>query len=114
VPAPRRFLMPATGLWILGLDWLLFSQNSLSFGLATPIVAAAGFLLGAAGTFFFQRRYGHDSIIAAGLKGLFAGAAVGIPWPIIGTLIGTWVLLASGLSIPADGAREASERRHPD
>src|SRR5688572_13810396 len=28
-PEPKRFMLPLTGLWILGLDWLIFTQNIL-------------------------------------------------------------------------------------
>jgi len=34
-PRQQRFMLPATGAWILGLDWLLFSSNLLSAWLAT-------------------------------------------------------------------------------
>jgi hypothetical protein len=93
----RRFMLPLTGAWILGLDWLLFSQNVLSLGLATPIIVVIGFFLGSIGTYLLQRRLAHDDRASAGLKSLVAGIAVGVPWPIFGTAIGGWVLLASGL-----------------
>ena len=95
---PGRFLLPWTGAWILGLDWLLFSQNAISLGLATPLIIVLGFGLGATGTYLLQRRWGHDERTTAGAKALMAGIAVGVPWPIFGTAIGGWVLLASGLS----------------
>lgn len=96
-PEPKRFLLPITGAWILGLDWLFFSQDVLSLGLAAPILVVVGFLLGGAGTLFFQRRYAKEGWLLVIGKALFAGIAVGVPWPIFGTIIGGWILLASGL-----------------
>lgn len=37
-PDNGRLLLPVSGLWILGLDWLLFSSNVLSLGIATPVL----------------------------------------------------------------------------
>jgi len=102
-PKRRRFILPATGLWILVLDWLLFSSNVLSAWLATPVVVIVGFVLGGGGAFLAQRRKANDSLWIAMFKGLLAGVVVGVPWPIGGTLIGGWVLLTSGL---ADARKE--------
>jgi hypothetical protein len=97
-PAVGRWLLPATGLWILGLDWLLFSQNATSLGLATPLVVVAGFLLGTAGSYVFQRRFAADTRSAAWLKSIAAGLIVGVPLPLAGTVVGGWVLVNSGLA----------------
>ena len=91
-------LLPLTGIWILGLDWLLFSSNVLSAGLATPVVVALGFLLGGIGTLFLQKRIAGDSLWKALLKALVAGVVVGVPWPLTGSLLGGWILLAAGLN----------------
>lgn len=96
-PERPGWLLPLTGLWVVGLDWLLFSPDALLLGMATPIISGAGFLLGTAGTFFFQRRFAHDNRSKAALKAVLCGLAVGLPWPLAGTVIGGWVLLASGL-----------------
>ena len=97
-PQRQRLFLPATGVWILALDWILFSSNVFSAWLATPAVMVAGFLLGGAGTFLAQRRGGRDTFWRAALKGLLAGIVVGVPWPVGGTLVGGWVLLSSGLT----------------
>lgn len=96
-PQRRRLLLPVCGLWILALDWLLFSSNALSLGLATPIVVATGFLVGSVGTYYFQSQFSGDKRWLASVKALFAGIVVGVPWPLAGTIIGGWVLLVSGL-----------------
>ena len=92
-----RFLVPAAGVWILTLDWLLFSSNVISAGVATPLIVGGGFLLGGAGTFLIQWKSAGDPVWIAALKALVAGLVVGAPWPVGGTLLGGWVLLASGL-----------------
>ncbi len=102
-PKQRRFILPATGLWILVLDWLLFSSNILTAWLATPIIVVIGFVFGGVGAFLAQRKKANDSLWIAAFKSLLAGIVVGVPWPIGGTLIGGWVLLTSGL---ADARKE--------
>ena len=96
-PRQRRFLLPATGAWILALDWLLFSSNLVSAWLATPVVAVLGFVFGSAGAYLAQRRAANDAPWVAAFKAALAGIVVGIPWPLGGTLVGGWVLLSSGL-----------------
>lgn len=100
VDPERGRLLPLAGLWILALDWLLFSSNVASAGLATPIIVVLGFLLGGAGTWFLQRRIAGDRLWKAAVKAFAAGVAVGLPWPLAGTLIGGWVLLAAGINKP--------------
>jgi len=102
-PKQRRFILPATGMWVLVLDWLLFSSNVLSAWLATPAVMVLGFVLGSGGAFLAQRKAANDALWSATLKALLAGIVVGLPWPIGGTLVGGWVLLTSGL---ADARKE--------
>jgi hypothetical protein len=96
-PLPRQFLLPLTGLWILGLDWLLFSQDLLTVGLAMPVLVVLGFLLGGGGAFFIQRRFAGDAPWKGLFKAILAGIVVGIPLPLAGTVIGGWIVLASGL-----------------
>lgn len=96
-PQSKRLMLPICGAWILGWDWLLFSTNALSGGLATPIISVIGFFVGGAGTLFFQRRYAGDSWFKAIAKSFVAAIAVGLPWPLAGTVVGGWVLLMSGL-----------------
>jgi hypothetical protein len=96
-PDKRRLMLPATGAWILALDWLLFTSNALSAGTATLVVMIIGFVLGSAGTYVIQWRFAGDAPWKAFLKAVLAGVLVGLPWPVGGTLFGGWVLLFSGL-----------------
>ena len=104
----RGMLLPLTGIWILALDWLLFSSNLLTAGLATPVIVAIGFVLGAVGTLVLQKMVAKDSLWKALLKALVAGIVVGIPWPLTGSLIGGWILLAAGIKKPAGKATQPS------
>ena len=97
-PLPKRFMLPATGLLIMSLDWLLFSEEAATFGFAIPFTSLMGFLAGCIGTYHLQTRYGRDSRVSAWLKGLVAGVLVGIPFPLAGTLAGAWILANSGLA----------------
>jgi hypothetical protein len=90
-------LHPASGVLILGIDWLLFSGSVLSLGLSAPVLVSLGFVSGAAGTGLIQSRYGADSPWKSTLKGLLGGLAVGIPLPIAGTAVGGAVIALSGL-----------------
>jgi hypothetical protein len=91
-------LHPASGVLILGLDWLFFSENVLTLGLSTFFAAVVGFGVAGLGTGLVQRIYHGDGFGKALLKGLLAGVAVGIPLPIAGTAVGGGILALSGLN----------------
>jgi hypothetical protein len=96
-PREAQWLLPVTGAWILGLDWLLFAENTLSLYLATPVLVVAGLVGGAVGTHYFQTRYGGDRGAVAWIKALLASIVVGLPFPLAGTFVGGWILFNSGL-----------------
>lgn len=96
-PLQDRMLLPLAGLWILGLDWILFPPEGATLTLATPIASVLGFLAGAVGVYQMQRRFAGDNQRYAVLKGLLAGIIVGLPFPLAGTIVGGWILATSGL-----------------
>ena len=96
-PKKKRFLIPAAGVWILAMDWLLFSTNALSAFAATPIIMIIGFVFGGAGAYLIQNKWANDAPWKVVLKALLAGIVVGLPWPLGGTIVGGWILLYSGL-----------------
>jgi hypothetical protein len=100
--ADQPLLHPATGLAILGLDWLLFSGTVISGGSLLPAMVAGGFVLGGASTWLIQSRLAGDSKRGALWKALAAGALVGAPMPIGGTIVGATILSASGLRLLED------------
>ena len=96
-PSPTA-LHPASGVLILGLDWLLFSGTAITLGLSTPAVAAVGFAVAGLGTGLIQRFYHEDGAGRSLLKGLAAGITVGLPLPVAGTAVGGGILALSGLN----------------
>jgi hypothetical protein len=96
-PVRDRMLLPLAGLWILGLDWLLFPPESATLALATPVASLLGFLVGSVGVYQMQRRYALDDKPRATLKALLAGIIVGLPFPLAGSVVGGWILASSGL-----------------
>lgn len=109
-PPSSTFLHPASGLLILGLDWVLFSGSVLSFGLSAPALGVLGLVLGTVGTGWLQATYGRDSRLKSLLKGLLGGLIVGVPLPIAGTAVGGAVLALSGLNqLRAGSNRDESD-----
>jgi len=99
-PPPRRqyWLHPASGLLILGVDWLFFAPEAATAASAAIITSPLAFLITSVGVFWIQRRKNKDRFIIAALKALFSGVVAGIPTSIAGTILGTLVLVVSGLS----------------
>jgi hypothetical protein len=96
-PLPGRFMLPATGLLIMGLDWLCFAEEAATLGLAIPLTFVSGFLAASIGTYHLQRKYGRDTRPSAMWKAVLAGVLVGTPLQLAGTFVGAWILATSGL-----------------
>lgn len=96
-PVQDRMFLPLAGLWILGLDWLLFPPEAATLTLATPFASFVGFVLGTLGVYQMQRRFGRDDKPHATLKALLAGLVIGLPFSMAGTVVGAWILGMSGL-----------------
>jgi hypothetical protein len=101
------FLHPAAGGLILGADWLLFGGTVSTGGLAMPVTATLGFLVGSIGTTLTQRFLAEEGWGKSIAKGFLAGLAVGAPMPIGGTVVGGAVLASSGLNQLRDRAAQA-------
>ncbi len=95
---PRRLYHAASGASILAIDWLLFSGNVLSGGIATLPAMLIGFALGGLSTALIQRFAAGDSIPKSLAKALVAGLIVGAPTPVAGSALGGVILAVSGLS----------------
>lgn len=65
---------------------------------AAIITAPLAFLVTATGVFWIQRKRCGDSLGSAVAKALFGGVVAGIPTSFCGTIVGTLVMLLSGLS----------------
>lgn len=93
----HNWLHPMSGLLILGLDWLLFGGTFITAGAGTLAMSITGFILGMLTVLWVQRRWSRDTAGASLFKSFLAGVAVGIPFPIFGTLLGGAILTMSGL-----------------
>lgn len=100
-PTPSRkkfWLHPASGLLILAVDWIFFAEEVATLELTLPLSCFLAFVLTTAGVFWIQRKKNGDSFAAAVAKALFGGIIAGLPTSVGGTILGTFVLLVSGLS----------------
>lgn len=95
--ATKPVLHAASGALILGVDWLFFGADMITLGASIVVTSIAAFAITAAGVFWIQRRKAGDSAARAAFKALFGGVVAGVPTSIGGTVLGTAVLVLSGL-----------------
>jgi hypothetical protein len=93
----RTFYHPASGVIILGLDWLAFGTDFLTGFLALPVICVLSFLVSFALIFAVQLKWTKDTIPNALGKAFLGAFMVGLPFPITGTLLGAAILALSGL-----------------
>jgi len=93
----RTFYHPASGVVILGLDWLAFGTDLFTGLLAVPEICVLSFLVSFALVLAVQLRWAKDSLPAAIGKSFLGAFLVGLPFPITGTLLGAAILALSGL-----------------
>jgi hypothetical protein len=98
VPRKKYWLHPASGLLILAVDWLFFAPEATTGAMATIITSPLAFVIVTAGVFLIQRSRNKDTFGSALLKALLGGIVAAIPTSIGGTILGTLVLVLSGLS----------------
>lgn len=92
----RTFFHPLSGLVILGVDWLAFGIELPTQLLLEPIVSVLAFAITFWAVSKIQERDG-DTPRWAGFKALLGALAAGVPLPIAGTVVGTAILVLSGL-----------------
>lgn len=98
VPRKKFWLHPASGLLILAVDWFFFAPEAMTGEIAAILTSPLAFLIVTAGVFLIQRKRNGDSVSGAFLKALLGGIVAAIPTSIGGTILGTLVLVLSGLS----------------
>ena len=99
--APKKsgiWLHPISGALILFFDNLFFGAELVTLETALPVACFLAFTLTAAGVFLVQKKMSHDRFGAAAIKALFGGIVAGIPFSVAGTVVGTLVLILSGMS----------------
>jgi hypothetical protein len=93
----RTFYHPASGVVILGLDWLAFGTDFFTGFLALPEMCVLAFLVSFAAIMAIQLKWSRDALPAAISKSFLGAFLVGLPFPITGTLLGAAILALSGL-----------------
>jgi hypothetical protein len=93
----KTFYHPASGVVILGLDWLIFGTDLFTDFLAVPVMCVLGFLVSFTLVAAIQRRWAKNELNASLGKAFLGAFLVAVPFPITGTLLGAAVLFLSGL-----------------
>jgi hypothetical protein len=96
-PGLRTFYHPASGVVILGLDWLAFGTDLLTGLLAMPVICVLVFLVTFPLLLVIQLKWTKDALPAALGKAFLGAFLVGLPFPITGTMLGAAILALSGL-----------------
>jgi hypothetical protein len=93
----KTFYHPASGVVILGLDWLAFGTDALTGFLALPEMCVLAFLFSFAAVLAIQVKWSKDKMPTALGKAFLGAFLVGLPTPITGTMLGAGILALSGL-----------------
>jgi hypothetical protein len=102
VPPPpfanlRTFYHPASGVVILGLDWLTFGSDLVTDFLALPLLCLLAFAVTFPVVYVIQLKWSKDTVGPALGKAFLGAFLVGLPFPITGTLLGAAILALAGL-----------------
>jgi len=110
----KTFYHPASGVVILGLDWLLFGSDLMTDFLALPIMCVLGFLATFPLVLAIQRGWSRNGWPQAMSKAFLGAFMVGLPFPVTGTLLGAAILMLSGLPHhPVDAVKKAVSAATP-
>jgi hypothetical protein len=110
----KSFYHPASGVIILGLDWLLFGSDLMTDFLALPAMCVLGFLATFPLVLIIQRAWSRNNWPSAIGKAFLGAFMVGLPFPVTGTLLGAGILLLSGLPHhPVDAVKKAMTAATP-
>jgi hypothetical protein len=93
----RSFYHPASGVVILGLDWLTFGSDMLTGFLALPLLCVLAFIITFPVLFVIQSKWSKDTVGPALGKAFLGAFLVALPFPITGTMLGAAVLMLAGL-----------------
>jgi hypothetical protein len=108
----RTFYHPASGVVILGLDWLAFGTDLFTGFLALPEMCVLAFIASFAAILAIQVRWSRDKMPSAIGKAFMGAFLVALPFPITGTLLGASILALSGLPHhPVDVVRKLAAAR---
>lgn len=117
VPPPpfqglRTFYHPASGVVILGLDWLTFGTDLMTEFLALPILCFLAFVVTFPVVYVIQAKWSRDTTGPALGKAFLGAFMVALPFPITGTLLGAAILALAGLPHhPVDVVKKLAEQK---
>jgi hypothetical protein len=107
----NTFYHPASGVVILGFDWLAFGSDIMTGFLALPVLCVVAFLVSFPIILAIQLKWSRDSLPNAIGKAFLGAFMVGLPFPITGTILGAAILVLSGLPHhPVDAVKKLAER----
>jgi hypothetical protein len=110
-PGLRTFYHPASGVVILGLDWLAFGTDLVTDLLALPLVCILSFIVTFPVVFAIQSKWSKDTVGPALGKAFIGAFLVALPFPITGTLLGAAILALAGLPHhPVDAVKKLAEQ----
>ncbi|MDE0644619.1 MAG: hypothetical protein OXH84_00035 [Gammaproteobacteria bacterium] len=78
-------------------DNAFWGANTLTLGLATPLVSLLAFVLTGIGVFLVQMAMAKDGVLVAITKGFVVGVAAGVPTGVVGTVGGFYFLSKAGI-----------------
>ncbi len=93
----ETFYHPASGVVILGLDWLAFGSDLTTGFLALPLLCVLAFLVSFPVILAIQLKWSRNALAPAIGKAFLGAFMVGLPFPITGTMLGAAILVLSGL-----------------
>ena len=93
----KTFYHPASGIAILGIDFLVFGTELFSGFLDTPFMCVLAFLVTFPIVFAIQRQWGRNTGATALGKAFLGAFMAGLPFSIAGTIYGAAILALSGL-----------------
>jgi len=96
-PGLRTFYHPASGVVILGLDWLVFGTDLMTGFLALPLLCFLSFVISFPVLYVIQSKWARDTGGAAFGKAFLGAFLIAVPFPITGTLLGAAILALAGL-----------------
>ena len=96
-PGLRTFYHPASGVVILGLDWLVFGTDLLTGFFALPVMCVLAFLTSFPVIYIIQLKWSKDRVGPALGKAFLGAFMVALPFPITGTMLGAAILALAGL-----------------
>ena len=91
------FFHPASGAAILAVDWLFFGFEWAAGPASVFAMSLAAFIAVYLSIYRIQTRLRGDAPGVARAKAVFGASAAAVPFPIAGTLLGSLILVLSGL-----------------